>query len=185
MLIEAGADAFALSPYGDVSMEEIARRAGVTHGLLYHYFPDKRHLYIEVVRHWAEQIAHAARAEPGLAPVDQLEAGLSGHLDFVEAHLAGYLALVTGGSGNDAVIHEINERARWNGLERVLRGLGIDEVSPALRVALRGWASFNEGAIIEWLKRRDLDRDELVKIMARALFAILADFRHEPGRPRR
>lgn len=154
-------------------MEEIARRAGVRHGLLYHYFGDKRRLYVEVVRHWSQQIADAVRTDPALDPTERIYAGLRGHLDFVESHVVGYLALVTGGNGNDPEVRAINEQARWNGLRHVLKGIGVDDPSPVLRVALRGWAGFNEGAIVEWLKRRDLPREELVELMARTLLATL------------
>jgi AcrR family transcriptional regulator len=172
-LIDVASGQFATKPYGDVAIEEIARRAGVRHGLIYHYFPDKRHLYIEVVRHWAEQIGQAATTDPALDPVERIYAGLRAHLDFVEEHLVGYLALVTGGNGNDPEVHEVNEQARWNGLRHVLKGLDIEQPTPALRIALRGWAGFNEGAIIEWLKGRDLSREQLVDIMAQALLATL------------
>jgi AcrR family transcriptional regulator len=172
-LIDVASEQFATKPFGDVAMEEIARQAGVRHGLLYHYFPDKRHLYIEVVRHWSEQIGEAVRTDPNLDPIARIYAGLRAHLDFVERHLVGYLALVTGGNGSDPEVHAINEQARWNGLSHVLRGLDLQEPSPALRVALRGWAGFNEGAIIEWLKRRDLPREQLIDIMAQALLATL------------
>jgi AcrR family transcriptional regulator len=172
-LIDVASGQFASKPYGDVAMEEVARQAGVRHGLLYHYFSDKRHLYIEVVRHWAEQIGEAGSTDPTLDPTEQIYAGLRAHLEFVEEHLVGYLALVTGGNGSDPEVRALNEQARWNGLRHVLRGLDIEEPSPALRVALRGWAGFNEGAIIEWLKRRDLPREQLIDIMARALLATL------------
>jgi AcrR family transcriptional regulator len=172
-LIDVASELFATKPYGDVAIEQIARRAGVRHGLIYHYFPDKRHLYIEVVRHWADQIGEAARTDPALDPIERVYAGLRTHLDFVEQHLVGYLALITGGNGSDPEVHAINEQARWNGLRHVLKGLDIEQPTPALRIALRGWAGFNEGAIIEWLKQRDISREQLIDIMAQALLATL------------
>ena len=182
-LIDVASELFATKPYGDVAIEEIARHAGVRHGLIYHYFADKRRLYIEVVRHWAEQIGEAARTDPALDLIERVYAGLRAHLDFVEQHLVGYLALVTGGNGTDPEVHAINEQARWNGLHHLLRGLDIEQPTPALRVALRGWAGFNEGAIIEWLKRRDLSREQLVDIMAQALLATLDTYTPRSPRP--
>jgi AcrR family transcriptional regulator len=172
-LVDVASKQFATKPYGDVAMEEIARQAGVRHGLIYYYFSDKRHLYIEVVRYWAEQIGEAVTTDPALDPVERVYAGLRAHLEFVEEHLVGYLALVTGGNGSDPEVHAINEAARWNGLRHVLKGLDLEEPTPALRVALRGWAGFNEGAIVEWLKHRDLSREQLVDIMGKALLATL------------
>ncbi|WP_231984904.1 helix-turn-helix domain-containing protein, partial [Mycobacterium sp. E796] len=44
-LLDTGAAMFARAPYEDVSMEDIAARAGVSRATLYHYFPNKRDLY--------------------------------------------------------------------------------------------------------------------------------------------
>jgi AcrR family transcriptional regulator len=40
-LLQIGARLFAEHPYEDVWIEEVAELAGVSRGLLYHYFPTK------------------------------------------------------------------------------------------------------------------------------------------------
>ena len=47
-----------------LGVDEIARRAGVSKATLYAYFPDKRHLFIEVAR--AECMIQAAQLEAGI-----------------------------------------------------------------------------------------------------------------------
>ncbi len=83
----------------------------------------------------------------------------------------GYATLVMGGNGNDRDVVELLEFARWESLKPILRGLEIDDPKPRLRIALRAWSSLNEGAIVDWLKRRDLHADELVDLMAQALLS--------------
>jgi hypothetical protein len=52
-----------------------------------------------------------------------------------------------------------------------------------MRVALRGWSGFQEGAIVEWLKRRDIERGELIEILAVALTDAMRSGNKEPAAP--
>jgi AcrR family transcriptional regulator len=61
-LIEAAADLFA--ERGDASVRSIARRAGVNHGLIHHYFGGKAGLRAAVLARLSEQQA-AALTQPG------------------------------------------------------------------------------------------------------------------------
>lgn len=179
-LLAVGLEAFGKTPYGDVSLEQVARRAGVSYGLLYHYFADKRRFYLETLRHSAKLIGQVTAPDPGLKPVERLYAGLRAYLDFVEEHPLAYQAFITGGNAGDLEVQEILEEAHWNGLRHVLDALEIEDLQPRLRILLRGWASFNEGATIEWLKRRDIDREELVDLLAQS-FVVLAGIADVPG----
>jgi AcrR family transcriptional regulator len=168
-LTEVGLRLFGSRPYDDVSMDDVAKEAGVSHGLVYHYFPDKRSLYFAVIRWVAAQMLDAIAPDPTKSPMERLYDGLRAHLAFAEEYPAGYAALMSGGNGNDEEVRAFCEDARWRGLEEIVRTMGVEQPSPALRVALRGWAGFQEGAMVEWLKRRDLGRDELLDLLASTL----------------
>jgi len=172
-LIEVGLREFGSRPYDEISIDDIARAAGVSRGLVYHYFPDKRRIYLAVLRWVAEQMIEANVADPSKPPLERLYDGLRAHLAFAEEHAAGYTALMSGGSGNDEEVRELCEEFRWRGLEEIMRSLQIEEPSAALRVALRGWIGFQEGAVIEWLAHRDLEREALLDLLAGALGAAL------------
>src|SRR5436190_21142166 len=49
-ILAVAARQFAERNYDAVSMEEVAKEAGIARGLLHHYFGAKRELYLEVVR---------------------------------------------------------------------------------------------------------------------------------------
>ena len=48
-------DLFARKGYGSVTMREIAKELGVSTGTLYHYFPNKEALYLQLVEEQTEQ----------------------------------------------------------------------------------------------------------------------------------
>ena len=172
-LLRAGLELFGSRPYGDVGTAELAEAAGVSHGLLFHYFGDKRRYYVEVLRWVAEDLLSAQAAGEDPSPWERLHAKLGAQLDFAERYTVGYRALVSGGNGADDEIEELAEEARWRSIRLIADALEINEPEPRLRIALRGWQGFTEGAITEWLKHRDLSRDELISLLAGELVATL------------
>jgi AcrR family transcriptional regulator len=172
-LLEVGLEFFGTKPYGDVSTAELARGAGVSHGLLFHYFGDKRGYYLAVLDWVARRLLRAQGVGDEAGPVDRLRSTLAARVDFADRYTIAYRALVSGGNGADDDVAELCENARWEGIRLILDALDVADPGPELRIALRGWAGFTEGAIIEWLKRRDLSRDELVQLLVHELIDTL------------
>jgi AcrR family transcriptional regulator len=172
-LLRAGLEFFGTRPYGDVSTAEIAREAGVSHGLLFHYFGDKRRYYFEVLRWIADELVSAQSAEGEASAWERLQVKLAAQVDFADRYTIAYKALVSGGNGADEEIAELAEEARWRSIRLIADAVAIEEPTPQLRIAMRGWQGFTEGAITEWLKRRDLPRVELVGLLAHELVATL------------
>jgi AcrR family transcriptional regulator len=172
-LLRVGLQLFGSRPYGDVGTAEIARRAGVSHGLLFHYFGDKRRYYLEVLRSVADDLVTAQQSEEEASPWQRLQAKLSAQVEFADRYTTAYLALVTGGNGADTELAALAEDARWRSIRLIADALDLGDPSPALRIALRGWQGFTEGAILEWLKHRDLPAGELVELLAHELVSTL------------
>jgi AcrR family transcriptional regulator len=83
-LIAAGLELFRTRRYEDTSIEEIAEFAGVSKGLLYHYFPTKKNFVLAtLLRDQSEVIARLA-PDPGLEPPVQFAAALAAFIDYVE-----------------------------------------------------------------------------------------------------
>jgi AcrR family transcriptional regulator len=172
-LLAVGLEFFGARAYGDVATAEVARHAGVSHGLLFHYFGDKRHYYLEVIRRVAERLFSAQAAPDNTAIWERLLVRLRGRVAFAERYTVAYKVLISGGNGADPEIEALSEEARWREIRLITGTLGIPEPQPELRIALRGWQGFSEGAIIEWLKHRDITSEQLVEVLARQLVATL------------
>jgi AcrR family transcriptional regulator len=169
-LIRFGRELFSRHAYDALSIDDIATAAGVSKGLLYHYFENKRDYYVAVVRAVTEEM-RAVLPDPALPPDEQLSQGIEGYLDFAETHAHAFRSVLDGGVGSDAEVRQIVEEIRTLYIERILGALGIDSPSPVLCLALRGWIGFGEAATVEWLAHREVGRADLVQMLIAALNA--------------
>jgi hypothetical protein len=70
-----------------------------------------------------------------------------------------------------ALVAEVRDRTS----ARILTGLGAGEQPPAkLRAAARAWLWFMDGAILDWLEHRDLERRELRDFLLGSLAGAVA-----------
>jgi AcrR family transcriptional regulator len=173
---------FTERPYDDFSMDDLAGTAGVSKGLLYHYFPSKRALYLEVLRRAAGELLDLMRPEPGLPLPDQLRAALVAYTAYVRQRADAYRALLRGGIGNDPEVAEVAEDVRRAIRARILAGLGTPRPSPRLRITVTGWIGLVEAASLDWLEHDDLDDVRLVDLLVDALQALLASLQQSSSR---
>ncbi|MEM7064644.1 MAG: TetR/AcrR family transcriptional regulator [Cyanobacteria bacterium P01_B01_bin.77] len=80
-LLNSCLDLFAERGYGSITMRQIAKGLGVSTGTLYHYFPSKEDIFIQLVQELCEQDVYSFLAQ---APeMDNLERRLQAIVDFV------------------------------------------------------------------------------------------------------
>jgi AcrR family transcriptional regulator len=179
-LLELGAELFTRHAYDELSMARIAREAGISKALLYHYFPGKQAYFQATLEEKLAELAAITEPDPERPPLEQLAGSLDGFLAWVEANAHAYGKLMH--SAN--VVPEagaILERVRAATAQRILAGVAPGrEPPPALRAAVRGWLWFMDGAILDWLEHRDLDRERLRSLLLGTLLGAMAAA-GEPG----
>jgi AcrR family transcriptional regulator len=160
-LLELGAELFARHSFAELSMARIAREAGISKALLYHYFPTKKAFFVATLQQAAEEVRRRTEPDPELAPAEALAGSLDAFLGWIEENATAYRKLLeSAGSVPEvgALIDEVRDRTS----ARVLDGLGAgDNPPPQVRAAARAWLWFMDGAILDWLEHRDLTRAEL------------------------
>jgi len=152
-----------------VPVDEIAEAAGISRGLLFHYFPTKRDFYVAVAREAARQLLEVTEPDFSLHHMERLHGSLAAYVDFVAENEALYVALVRGATGSDPELQAISEETRAESARRVIESLGLEDPDPAVRIAVRGWVGFIEEATLDWLRKRDLDLDRLLAVQEQVL----------------
>ena len=163
--------------YGSVSLADVAREAGVTRGLLHHYFGAKRELYLEVVRSMVTPPPALLEGLPAGARETVLSHAVDLFLDAVRANRETWLATVGAqGFGRDAEVEAVLEKAREQTAARVidLVAPGV-RPTPAMRAAARAYAGFAEAASVDWLQRRRLTRAQVHQLLLGTLVALVDD----------
>jgi AcrR family transcriptional regulator len=173
LLLELGTTLFARHDYDALSMAAIAREAGISKALLYHYFPSKQAYFMATLEQKAEELASRIAPDPALAPAQQLAAGLDAFLGWVEENGDAYAKLVRS-AGAVPDVREVMEAVRAATAELILAGLP-GPARPLRRTAVRAWLWFMDGAILDWLEHRDLTRAELRTLLLRALEGALGE----------
>ena len=172
-LLAHGADLFARHSYDELSMAAIAREAGISKALLYHYFPSKQAYFTATLEQEAAGLAARIAPDPALAPAERLAHSLDAFLAWVEENGDAYAKLVQS-AGAVPDVREVMEGVRAATAEQILGGLDGPR-SPQRRIAVRAWLWFMDGAILDWLEHRDLDRGELQGLLLRALEGALGE----------
>jgi AcrR family transcriptional regulator len=181
-LIDLALTLFSKKSYDEVSIDDLARHAKISKGLVYHYFPTKRHLYVAGLREAARQLV--AATEPPTADISlerdrevdlqKVGHGLESYFDFVEEKGPAFLALMRGGIGSDPQVARVVEETRVKLMNRILQQAPRELDRPIVRAALRGWIGFVEAASIRWLEKKDTTRDAIVKLSIDLFFAAIA-----------
>jgi AcrR family transcriptional regulator len=169
-LLELGAELFARHAYEELSMARIAREAGISKALLYHYFPSKQAYFAATLEQAAAELAAEIAPDPAQPPEQQLAASLEVYLAWVERHADAYAKLIRS-VGAVPEVRGLVERVREATAEQITAGLVPGEAPPAVRTAVRGWLWFVDGAVLDWLDHRDLDRSQLHGLLLGTLLA--------------
>jgi AcrR family transcriptional regulator len=171
-LLELSTDLFARHSFAELSMARIAREAGISKALLYHYFPSKQELFVATLAQAAEEVRRRTEPDPALPPAEALANSLDAFLEWVEQNELAYRKLLeSAGSVPEvgALIAEVRDRTS----ARILEGLGAG-AAPQPRAAVRAWLWFIDGAILDWLEHRDLDRSEVGALLLGSLAGALS-----------
>ena len=129
-LLELGAELFARHGYEELSMARIAREAGISKALLYHYFPSKQAYFAATLEQAAAELAEATEPDPDMPPVEQLAGSLDAYLALGRAHTPPPTTKLIRSVGAVPEVRELVERVRDETAERILAGISPDSAGP-------------------------------------------------------
>ncbi len=177
-LLGLGRAAFAASPYDEVSIDDLAKKAKLSKGLFYYYFPTKRDLYIAGLTETSQELVAklVTNVQKETAPRERAMAGVDAYLNHVESQGGAFVALMRGGIGSDPEVTAVLEKVRLGILDEFLTGNPIStflRTRPLSRIAIRSWIGMVEAASIEWLATKDVTKAEVRDMLVDLLFDLL------------
>ena len=181
-LLELGAKLLATRTLDEISIEVLAEEAGISRGLLYHYFGNKQEFHVAVVRRAVEDLFAITAPRDIDDPLEQLSVSLGAYVDYVAENHTGYVSLIRAAAGGNEELRSIYRQARRSLTDRIfdiagpeqLRELGIED-TPATRLLADGWAAMVETVVVAWVEDAcGLSRDQLLSRLAMALPAVVA-----------
>ena len=175
-LLDLGVRVLATRSVDELSIDLLAEEAGISRGLLYHYFGNKHQFHEAVVRRAADDLVSQTAPPVEGDPVHRLLVSVTAYVDYVDANYEGYLSLVRGAASGNETMREIYEDARRALTDRIFEedpNGNLVPDTPAARLLARGWAAMVEELVLRWKVQPDgVTRDELLALIAGSLPAL-------------
>ncbi|TDW18110.1 TetR family transcriptional regulator [Kribbella kalugense] len=179
-LVKIGLMMLRTTPIHELSIDSIAAQAGISRGLLFHYFPSKRDYYVAVISAAGRRLLRVTKPDASLKPEEQLQEMLTQFVAFIERRRTAYISFVRGAAGGDDFAVEVYDETRAGLTKRILTYLGTpdlaDEPTSADYLRIHAWLSYTEDLAIEWSGLLEADRpyaaDHLVTHAIEALHVL-------------
>lgn len=179
-LLELGVGLLATRNLDEVTIDLLAVEAGISRGLLYHYFGNKQEFHEAIVERAVDDLIEVT------APVDlpgmgeRMLVSLDRYVGFVESNHRGYVSLRRAAFGGNPRMWELYDGARRALTDRIFDSAGPDGLAElgiadtvGVRLAVRAWAAYAEDAVLAWVDDpRGIARDDLLASLAGALVAV-------------
>jgi len=113
-LLDVARKVFGTRGYHTVTMDEVAREAGITKPILYDHFPSKRELYLALLDADLDDLRkrlHTA-LEQSRGNRERIRASFQAYFDFVDDHAEGFRLLMTEAVGSEQDFRSMVERFR-------------------------------------------------------------------------
>lgn len=158
-----------------LSIDAIAKEAGVSRGLLYHYFGDKHGFLEAVVQHVADDLY--ARTAPPSEGTDheRLVASINAYVDYVTANPASYRAFRKATLGGNDALREIYDTTFTALVDRFfVVDIGFTTENAELRLMLHAWQAMTEDLVMTWCETpSELSRSDVTEVIINSLPALI------------
>ena len=173
-LVGIGLAKLVSTPIQDLSVDEVAAEAGISRGLLFHYFPTKRDFYLACLGAAGRRILRTTAPDPELPPEQRLQQMVRLLVEQIDRRRSFYLALLHGLGAADAAVVEVYDSLWAEATDRVMVCLEL----PEDRVdVVHAWWKYVEDHALTWSQRpperRTRTLDDLVDHAVAALHVLV------------
>jgi AcrR family transcriptional regulator len=173
-LIDSALTVAARDGHDRLSFEAVAKQAGVTRNLVYHYFPGGPQELLEAAVHRAGQVLSSGWVtDPDVPLPERLAANLNRMMDHASEPTDAWLLYRQSRGIVDPRLLEIAAGYRERVISMIaLNQLGNSKPPPIVRTAIDGLLSYVE-TVIETALAEGVDRERVVAMVAPALSATI------------
>lgn len=175
-LLELGVQMLTTRTLDELSVDALAEQAGISRGLLFHYFKNKQDFHRAVVQRAADDLLATTEPDYSLDPIPRLTRSLEHYVDYVSTNYHAYISLVRGAASGDEALREIFDRTRAVLTSRITDNVEVFGLTdgPTVRLLARGWSAMVEEAVLAWVPEPQISKAELLRVLTVALPAVLA-----------
>lgn len=166
------------TPIQDLSLDQVAVEAGISRGLLFHYFPTKTDFYLACISAAGRRILRNTAPDTSAPGVDQVRDMVTAMVEQIDRRRSFYLTLVHGSGVADPRVSEVYDSVRSVSTDRVLDAL---ELEPAARPVVHAWWAYVEDRALSWSAVPMQARRESLDALVDHCERVLATLGAEPG----
>ncbi|WP_330228716.1 TetR/AcrR family transcriptional regulator [Nocardia sp. NBC_00508] len=174
-LITLGAKMLGERAIEDISVSEIAIQAGISRGLLFHYFPTKQDFLLAIARHANAELLQRVAPDRALGVFGMLRDSMERYIDYVSENRTSYLALLRGPTSVSPDLAALVDQTRDAIIGIILAEVPVpisEADHPRLWLAMRGWIAFVEETTLTWLSTEPISREQHIDLLVESLIAI-------------
>jgi len=168
-------------PLWDLSIDEVAAEAGISRGLLFHYFPTKRDFYVACIQAAGRRILRNTAPDPDQEPRDQVLGMVHALVEQIDRRRAFYLSLLHGTGTADVSLVEVYDGIWAESTDRVVVALDLPGEQHDV---VHAWWAYVEDRALSWsavaADRRTSSSADLARHCLAALDALLATVSPDP-----
>lgn len=172
-LLDLGVSLLATRSLDELTIDLLAEEAGISRGLLYHYFGNKHDFREAVVRRAVDDLVEQTAPPPGGEPLDRLLTSIASYVDYVVANYEGYSSIVRAAAGGNETLRRLYDEARTALTDRIFTEDAQGELlpdTPAARLMVRGWSAMTEDVVLAWADDpAGVSREELLAALTASL----------------
>ena len=159
------------TPIQDLSLDQVAAEAGISRGLLFHYFPTKTDFYLACIAAAGRRILRNTAPDESSAGPDQVRGMVAAMIEQIDRRRSFYLTLVHGSGVADPRVSEVYDSVRSVSTDRVMGALGL---APARRPIVHAWWAYVEDRALSWSADGTAERTESIEELVAHCERVLA-----------
>jgi AcrR family transcriptional regulator len=168
----------------EITVDEAAHLAGVSPGLVFHYFGSQIGFRRALAEEAARELITQLEPDPALSHVRQLRGALDRFVVWAQQHPRLYVAVTSNGNADAREVHEyvLSTVSGW--IFQIAEDIGLP-ATPAVSLAVSGWLAFTETVVQGWLAEPLLSREEVAALCEDTFYLALQSALADPARWRR